>query len=125
MMLAWGIGLLLPGDTLTLPQYRLLGEIAPEPVWAAWSVCVGGLRLVALYINGSWRRTPLIRSSCSIFGMIWWTLLMVLFLGSRTAGPIGAGMLWFPIFILFEGYSAYRSARDSYHSGALQRWSNR
>jgi len=38
MMVAWGVGLMLPGDTMLLPQYRLLAAIAPEPVWAAWSL---------------------------------------------------------------------------------------
>lgn len=121
MMFAWGIGLLLPGNTMSLPQYRLLSNLAPEFVWAAWSLSIGGLRFVALYINGSWRRTPLIRSACAIFGLIWWLLLCVLFMTANT-GPMPAGLLWFPVFIAFEGYSAFRSARDSYHSGALQRW---
>jgi hypothetical protein len=91
-------------------------------VWGAWSLSIGGLRMVALYVNGAWRRTPLIRATCSIFGMIWWALLGVLFIGARTGGTFGPGLWWFPVFVMFEGYSAYRGARDSYHSGALQRW---
>lgn len=124
MMVAWGIGLLLPGNTMLLPQYRLLAEQAPEFVWASWSLAIGGLRFVALYINGSWRRTPLIRSGCAILGIIWWLMLWVLFMTANT-GPMPAGLLWFPVLIGFEGYSAFRSARDSYHSGALQRWARR
>ena len=124
-MVAWAIGLMLPGDPLSLPQYRLLGELAPEPVWAAWSLSMGSVRMVALYINGSWRRTPLIRAFCSILGMIWWSVLGFMFVASAQAGqPFAAGLMWFPVFILFEGYSVVRGAQDSYHSGALQRWSS-
>lgn len=41
MMLAWGVGLLFPGNTMSLPQYRLLNDLAPEFVWAAWSLTIG------------------------------------------------------------------------------------
>ena len=123
MMLAWGMGLMLPGDSMSLPQYRLLKELAPEPVWAAWSLGIGGLRFIALYINGHWRKTPLIRMSCAILGMVWWVILGFLFINAAEPGrPFTAGLLWFPVFILFEGYSAIRSAGDAYHSGALRAW---
>lgn len=122
MMVAWGIGLAMPGDTMSLPQYKMLGVLAPEPVWAAWSMSIGFVRIVALYINGSWRKTPLIRSICASLGCIWWIVLAVLFVLSRDGGPVPAGFYWFPVFIVFEGYSVSRGARDSYHSGALGRW---
>jgi hypothetical protein len=124
MMVAWGAGLLLPGDTLSLPQYRLLAAIASEPLWASWSLSMGAVRMVALYVNGSWRRTPLIRAFCAILGMAWWLVLGFMFVAAAEAGnPFAAGLMWFPVFIIFEGYSVVRGARDSYHSGALQRWS--
>jgi hypothetical protein len=122
MMVAWGIGLLLPGDTMSLPQFRMLGVIAPEPVWAVWSISMGAVRVAALYINGSWRRTPLLRVLGASFGLIWWLVLGFLFKTSADGGPVPAGLLWFPVFIAFEGYSIVRGARDSYHTGALQRW---
>ncbi|MDI4231468.1 hypothetical protein OZ411_01395 [Bradyrhizobium sp. Arg237L] len=122
MMLAWGFGLLLPGDTMSLPQHRMLGAIAPEFVWAAWSVSIGAVRVVALYINGSWRRTPLFRVAGASLGLIWWIVLGFLFWTAVAGGPWPAELMWFPVFIAFEGYSIFRGARDSYHTGALQRW---
>src|ERR1043166_7395273 len=113
MMLAWGIGLMLPGDTMTLPQYRLLGALAPDPVWAAWSISIGTVRIVALYVNGAWRRTPLIRAPGAIVGMIWWTVLGYLFAVAAGSGPLPAELLWFCVFVGFEGYSVFRGARDS------------
>ena len=122
LMLAWGIGLMLPGEALALPQYRLLLVIAPEPVWAAWSVSVGSVRIIALYINGSYFRTPLIRVVCAIMGLIWWLVLGFLVKLSIEPGPIPAYLAWFPIFIGFEGYAIFRGAQDSYHTGALEKW---
>lgn len=122
LMLAWGIGLLLPGDTMELNTYRFLSALAPEPVWAAWSLAIGCVRLLALYINGSWRRTPLIRGICSVLGMMWWLVLGFLFMTATAGGPTPAALLWYPVFVGFEGYSAFRSARDSYYTGALRRW---
>lgn len=122
MMLAWGIGLMLPGDTMSLPQYRMLGAIAPETVWAAWSISIGTVRIIALYVNGAWRRTPLIRAFGAILGIVWWLVLGFLFAAAAGNGPLPADLWWFAVFIGFEGYSVCRGARDSYHSGALQRW---
>lgn len=123
MMVAWGLGLMLPGDTMALPRYAMLSALAPEAVWAAWSIAIGALRAVALYINGAWRQTPLIRATCAMLGLIWWLVLGFLFAaGSEPGAPVAPGLLWFPVFIGFEGYSIVRGARDSYHSGALHRW---
>lgn len=121
LMVAWGVGLMLPGDSMSLPQYKLLAVLAPEYVWSSWSISIGLIRIVALYVNGSWKRTPLIRSTCAGFGIIWWLVLIFLFKGA-TDGPVPAGLMFYPVFIAFEGYSVYRGARDSYHTGALQLW---
>lgn len=111
-----------PGDTMALRSYRLLAVIAPEYVWAAWSLSIGAIRMIALYINGSWRRTPLIRAVCAMLGLIWWVVLGFLFNVSADPGPFPAGLMFYFGFVGFEGYSIYRGARDSYHSGALHRW---
>ncbi len=121
MMVAWGLGLLLPGNTMELPAYRLLGAIAPESVWSAWSLSIGAVRMAALYINGSYRRTPLIRATCSLLGAMWWVVLGYCFFTAAPA-PYAAGLMWFPVLVAFEGYSVARGAQDSYHTGALQRW---
>jgi hypothetical protein len=81
---------------------------------------MGAVRLVTLYVNGSWRRTPLIRAFCAILGMAWWLVLGSCSLRPRKSDPSTAGLMWFPVFIAFEGYSVVRGARDPYHSGALQ-----
>lgn len=122
LMVTWGVGLLLPGNTMALQSYRYLAAIAPEPVWAAWSISIGAARLVALYVNGSWRRSPLIRAGGAALGVIWWLILGFLLLNGTQGGPLPAALMWYPVFCGFEFYSVYRGARDSYHSGALKKW---
>lgn len=122
LMLAWGIGLILPGNTMALAGYRHLAALAPEPAWAAWSIALGGVRIAALYGNGSWFRTPLVRAGGSVLGTIWWLVLGFLMFNGAQGGPLPAELMWFPVFCGFELYSAFRGARDSYHSGALKRW---
>lgn len=122
MMVGWGFGLLLSGSTMQLAPYRTLGAIAPGYVWAAWSLSIGALRLLALFVNGAYFRTPLIRAGCSVLGFVWWLVLGFLFRAGAADEPLPATLLWYPVFVFFEGYSVYRGARDSYHTGALRRW---
>lgn len=122
LMLAWGVGLMMPGNSLELTHLRYLKTVAPEAIWAFGSVMIGGVRLAALYINGSWCRTPLIRAACSGLGIIWWIILGALTQAGYGDGPQPPMTMFYPVFVAFEGYSVYRGARDSYHSGALRKW---
>jgi hypothetical protein len=119
MMLSWGLYLWLPFPTFDAPQYAILKAIASEDVWAVWSVCIGSIRLAALVINGHIRQTPVIRSVCAILGLIWWMVLAYLFLVAPGNPPAAA--VWFPIFAVFEAYSALRTGADACVSGALRR----
>lgn len=73
VMLSWGITLALPGDTLAGPQYAAFARYGiTEPIWAGAFCGVGLARLVALYINGNWPRSPHIRMIGSLFGAMSW-----------------------------------------------------
>ena len=122
LMLAWGIAMFVSDPSDPPRHYKLLLLLAPETVWAAWAISLGLLRIVALYINGNWYRTPAIRLLCANIGMTWWLVLGFMLRMAFDSGPIPAFLAWFPVFIGFEAYAIYRSAQDCYHSGALQ-WS--
>lgn len=120
MMVAWGVYLWLPLKTFEAPQYMLLAAIAEERVWGAFSISIGFMRMAALFINGSIRQTPLVRCLGAALGVLWWITLTFLFV-TAPVPTLPAGVVWYPIFILFEGYSVLRSSADIYVSGALRR----
>lgn len=114
MMMVWGSMLLLPGDMISAPAFELLLAVASERTWGFFSITIGYLRIAALIINGHWRRTPILRMTAAIFGMMWWTCLAYFY-----GKAIYAGANPFPmygciyLFIFFEGYSAYRCGEDA------------
>ncbi len=120
MMVVWGGYLLLPLNTFAAPQYELLAAIADEKVWAVFSAAIGVVRMVALYINGAVRQTPIIRMAGAGLGVLWWMVLTWLFLTAPT-GVTPAGVAWYPIFVLAELYSVLRSAGDAWITGAFRR----
>ena len=120
MMLCWGCWLLNPGwETFGNPQYAALAAIAREEVWGVWSIAVGATRMVALIINGRYRRTPLLRLGCSLLGLIWWLVLIYLFVVTPQPNP-EVGLSWYPVFVLFEAISCRRSAADAFHADAFR-----
>lgn len=118
MMIAWGLYLWLPMETFKQPQYALLKAIAPEVVWGAFSLALGSVRMMALYINGNIRHTPLVRCVGAGLGVIWWIVLTFLFLTGSEPPPAGA--TFYPVFVLFEGWAVLRSAGDIYIAGGFR-----
>lgn len=121
MMMVWGLWLMFPSwITFTAPQYALLASIANEAVWGAFSFSIGFIRAIALYINGSYHRTPIVRLICSILGLTWWFVLIYLFILAAPNNP-AAGFSWYPVFAVFEAICCWRSASDAFQSRAFRR----
>lgn len=119
LMVLWGLYVLAPLDTFRGAQYALMASIAPESVWGAFSLSLGFVRLVALWINGAWRRTPAIRVASSILGVMWWSALgFLLVAGPEHAVP--AGVVYYLGFIGAEIFSCWRSAADAFHQGTFR-----
>ena len=122
LMVAWGLAVALPGDTLAPAGYRLLAALAPEPVWAAVSLAIGLMRMTALTVNGRWRRSPLLRAGGAAWGIGWWLVLgWLTWLGSDPAA-VPAAHANYPVLALAEAHSVWRGAGDAYRSGAWRRW---
>ena len=118
-MVTWGVFLALPGATFQNPIYASLAALMPEAGWAAFSIASGLVRLAALYVNGAWRRTPLVRMVMAVAGVVWWTVLTWLFvLGLR--GPTPAALAFYVVCIGAELYSCYRTGQDAKHAGSLK-----
>ncbi len=119
MMLSWGVWLLLPLHTFLNPQYAALAALAPEPVWGSFSVSIAAIRMAALWINGSWRRSPAIRCACSVLGVVWWLSMVFLAVAAAPDHP-PAGLTWYPWLVVFELISCWRSTADAFYSDAFR-----
>lgn len=116
--LIWSLAVLKPGRILAGAQYEYLLAIAPEVLWGMVGVMLGVLRLVALAINGAWRRTPGLRFIGGATGLIWWLVLAALY-----SLAVQKGAADFPmrhvlgVFIYYEAFSCYRCGQD--HAAAV------
>lgn len=79
IMLAVGLQLLRPGDTFSAPPYTVLRTYVSEDHAGQIFVGVGLLRMIALFRNGRWHSSPLVRlAGCSIGTGFWFTLATAL-----------------------------------------------
>lgn len=120
MLLIWGIQLLQPGDLFAIsPAYDILAEIMPENVWGFACFLVGGSRLVALLINGTFadtaysRYSPHVRAAMAVLSAFFWLNIAISVAVGR---PGGTGMAIYPVLLLLDLYNAYRSSGDARQS---------
>lgn len=116
VMLSWGITLALPGDTLSGAQYSAFSRFGmTEEAWAGVFSSVGLARLVALYINGQWPKSPHIRMLGSLFGAISWAqVAYLLTLSTYVATGIAAtGTAVYSLMALADLVGIARAAFDA------------
>jgi hypothetical protein len=116
VMMSWGATLAMPGDTLSAPAFAAFSRYGvTEDMWAAAFCTAGGARIIALYINGRWPRTPYVRIACSLFASVSWAQIgWLLFEGSYlTTGTFTTGPLTYALLALFDIISVYRAAFDA------------
>ncbi len=119
VMLAWGVTFSLPGDLLNEPAFIAFHRFGTtDSFWAFIFSAAGAARLIALYINGRWPRSPHIRIVCALFGAVSWAQIAYLFLEAALINntPIGTGPAVYALLAGFELISVHRAAFDArYH----------
>ncbi len=121
VMLSWGITFALPGNLMSQPAY--IGFNRYGTTDAFWALLFGGMGisgLIALYINGRWPRSPLIRRVRAMFGLVMWAQVSYLFFDAavKNGTPIGTGPAVYALLAIFEIVSINRAAYDArYHHG--------
>lgn len=78
--------------------------------WGPLCVVVGIGRMIALFINGAWTRTPLIRVAASFVSMFVFTQILI---GLWDSGVPNTGLVIYPWFVVADLISAYRAATDA------------
>lgn len=117
----WGAYVILhPGlfDGVTAPVWQVHKALATQEVWGFGAFTAGIIRVVALFINGRWGLTPLIRVATSFLSVfVWFWVAVGLFL----ADFANTGIVVYSGLMLADMYSAFRAASDAYEAEALKR----
>lgn len=109
----WAGACAAPTKMMNGPTFEYLLVIAPETTWGYIGVFFGLLRLFGLYLNGNWRRSPLLRFAGAMVGLIWWIIISALYwLAVKNGAPDFPMRYVIFVFIYFEVYSCFRCGQD-------------
>lgn len=116
----WGIYVLLHPEIFTQPESaQIFSGMAAMVIWITdypalvwgWAAFVTGLvRAVALFINGAYTRTPLIRVLTSFASMFIVTQIII---GLFKSGVPQPGLVTYSWIVVADLISAYRASRDA------------
>lgn len=122
-MFAWGTYILLhPGIFASNELYQAFVSMAwtsaegparvamSERLWGLITVWVGMLRACALFVNGSYWRTPTIRLICSGVSAFIWAQVVIGLLGIHVPST---GLVMYGSVLLLDLISGYRAAVDA------------
>lgn len=126
ILLGFAVALAAPGDTLAssagfraFVQFNLSEASISTPL-----AIIAVLRIVALQINGRWRRSPLLRLAGAVLGAALFSILGMAFLWPSLiyGAPLSTGVATYFLLAFFDGLSAYRSAADARALGSFRAW---
>lgn len=130
-MFAWGAYILMhPGIFAANDLYEAfvsmawthaIGEMRvalAERSWGLVTITVGMVRACALFVNGSYSRTPVIRLMCSAVSAFVWAQVVI---GLLNMGVPSTGVVMYSSALALDLISAYRAACDAVIANAQQR----
>lgn len=112
----WGVVVALPGEVFTSVAWEPLARWGSETSWGSAAVVIGGLRLVALIINGTFadtwygRYSPHVRATMAFLTCFLWATLS---LGLISSGALSTAFAAYPVFFCFDAWNARRAAVDA------------
>lgn len=118
-MIAWGIALAMPGDTLAGPNFIAFRRFGiSEDTWAAVFLVIGVARMITLFLNGRWPTGPYVRMAGSLFGALSWAQVsLLLFLGTYLpTGIMQTGPLIYALLAGSDLLSIFRASFDARYS---------
>ena len=111
-----GLVLMHPGDTFAISRsYDAFQAVGNEEAWGRFLMLIGVARIVALMINGAWRRTPVIRFIGSMVAAILWAQFALLFFNSG-APALSTGLGVYPWLFFFELIACFYIVMDVIHA---------
>lgn len=113
-MLSIGLVLALPGDTMRFSEWWPLRDFGLREVTVGVVIgAIGAARMVALWINGSWNRTPVLRGIGATAGLILFCGLALASAWSWAVGDVRAPSMDFALYAIF----AMADLRGVYRAG--------
>lgn len=114
-LLSLAVTMAIPGETTALNGFRALRGLGLDDASAGVLFgVIGTLRIVALYINGSWRKSPTLRMIGAIAGASIFSMMAAgfawPFLSGDSALSSAPGI--YTTLALFDALSIYRSGGD-------------
>lgn len=113
-MLAWGYYVLTRHGSLNFPAFAAFRDMAygynAELFWGSVTMGVGTVRLTALFVNGSYSRTPFVRLAASAASAFVW---MQVVLGLWAFGFPAPGIVIYSSLVGLDLISAYRASVDA------------
>lgn len=106
IMLAIGLCLYLPFPTLDQPAFQPMRAWGDDNMWGTVLVVLSLVRIAALWRNGGWTPSPLIRAGTSVLSSSIWALFALGLANAFVLLPIFIG------FVLADMYSVGRAATD-------------
>lgn len=111
----WGLIVLQPYDLFSRPYYAPFRNIAPEWAWGWSCFLVGLMRLMVLFINGSWPTgSPRLRFVGSCVGLAVWSLMMY---GTTNRVPVLPGSATYAMVFIMEAIACSFIWQDIKASG--------
>lgn len=119
VMATWGIYMILHPDIFTNPttaqMFAGMSEMTwglgypPSSLWGVTALLVGLIRGGALFINGAYTRTPMIRLAASFLSAFIWAQVVIAFV--KTGVP-NTGLVVYSWLVIADLASAYRAGCD-------------
>lgn len=117
MLVLWGGYVVLHPGLFTDPATRVIfsgmtamsGDYDPAGLWGLSAVVVGMIRGCALFVNGAYTRTPMIRLLTSFMSAFIWTQVSI---GLYKSGVANTGIVVYAGLVTMDIVSAYRAATD-------------
>ena len=117
----WGAYVILHPGMMDLIVYRGLTDLAGQEWWGLTAFTIGGIRIGALWVNGRWGLTPIIRVVTSFLSVFVWFWICV---GLYRSGLPQTGLVIYPGLVAADMFSAFRAASDAYEAEAIRRIRN-
>ena len=120
-MLAFGVTLVMPDGTFSSSRAweGFIRFGLSEAFVGAPAIVVGLIWGAALYINGSWRRSPLLRCGCALLGGSFWGAISGSFAAAHFiyGQPLSTAIGTYGLLCTFTFFAARRAAYDAILAG--------